>query len=213
MAAARRTNPEIIINKEAGILRGVVRWEGKEPIPSTPRLRIDAATHGVAWTVIQLLYGGKPAAPRSMEPARLVAERGEYRPHIVLAPKGGSLELRSVEERADFQASGAATFSATIPRGDRRTFPLSSAGLIEVRSQLRPDRVPAYLWVLDGVPAALSATDGQFRLLTAAPLGEYELLLWHEDWHVNGSAPRAVLLHIQLGAGEGAEVRWTLSEH
>jgi hypothetical protein len=204
-------NPEVVKNKEGGVLRGVVIWKGPEPLHPTPRLRIDPATHGVAQTVIQLRSLGKKAAPPA-EPVRLVAERGEYRPHIVLAQKGATIELRSVEDRADFQASGAATFSEAIKRGDKRVFSLSSPGLIEVRSELHPDWAPAYVWVLDGAPGTLTAADGQFRLPPVAR-GEYELVLWHEDWHTSDPAPaRTVQVPIKLGPGEGAEVRWTLAE-
>jgi hypothetical protein len=210
---AQDENPVVIRNKEAGILRGVVRWEGPEPLHAAPRLRIDSATRGVAGSVIRLnaLGKSKSTSPPA-EPVRLVAERGEYRPHVILAQKGSTLELRSVEERADFQASGASAFSETIRRGDSRAFRLSSPGLIEVRSQLQPERVPAYIWVLDGSPGALTGTDGQFRLPPVPP-GEYELTLWHEDWHADEPAPpRTLRVRIALGEGEGAEVRWTLAE-
>jgi hypothetical protein len=209
----RDDNPEVIQNKEAGVLRGLVHWEGPEPLRPTPRLRIDPVTHGVAGVVIALQALGKTkTAPPPAEPVRLVVDRGEYRPHIALAQKGSTIELRSIEERADFQAGGAATFSETIQRGDSRVFRLSSPGLIKVRSQLQPARAPAYVWVLDGSPGTLTATDGQFRLPPVPP-GEYELTLWHEDWHADESAPPRILrVRIALGQGEGAEVRWTLAE-
>jgi hypothetical protein len=208
---AQDDNPQVITNKEAGVLRGIVRWEGPEPLHATPRLRIDPATRGVAGTVIRLFALGKAkTALPPAEPVRLVAERGEYRPHIVLAQKGSTIELRSVEERADFQASGAAAFSETIRRGESRAFRLSSPGLIEVRSQLQPERAPAYVWVLDGSPGALTGTDGQFRLPPVPP-GEYELMLWHEDWHADEPAPPRTL-RVRIALGEGAEVRWTLAE-
>ena len=209
--AAPRENPEVVKTKERGILRGVVRWEGVEPEQRTPRLRIDRATHGVAETVVWLTSAEKTPSQAPAEPARLSAEQGEYRPHIVLARKGGIIELRTVEERADFQASGAATFSETLQRGDRRVFPLSSAGLIEVRSQLQPRRRPAYVWVLENGPGALTATDGQFRL-PPVPAGNHELMLWHEDWHNGAAAPRTARVRLTLAADEGAEVRWTLRE-
>jgi hypothetical protein len=211
-APARRDNPEIVTNKESGIIRGVVRWEGAQPAKASPRLRIDPVSHGIAQAVVQVLPPSKPIAPVAPEAVRLVIEQGEYRPHIVLAAKGGTIELRTIDERADFQASGAATFSETIQRGERRDFPLSSAGLIEVRSQLKPERTPAYIWVLDGTAGALSGADGQFRL-PPMPAGEHELMLWHEDWHTSEeAAPRTVRVRIKLGPGEGAEVRWTLAE-
>jgi hypothetical protein len=210
-APARRDNPEIIPNKETGVIRGVIRWAGAVPARATPRLRIDPASHGVADTVVRIVSSSRAITPAT-ETVQLVAEPGAYRPHIVLAPKGGRIELRTIDARADFQASGAATFSETISRGERRDFPLSSAGLIEVRSELQPQRTPAYIWVLDGAPAAVSGTDGQFQLPPVPP-GEHELALWHEDWRTSATgSPRTARVRIKLGPGEGAEVRWALAE-
>ncbi|MGH7171016.1 MAG: carboxypeptidase-like regulatory domain-containing protein [Gemmataceae bacterium] len=210
--AKPRDNPEIVRNNERGILRGVVRWEGTEPKPPTPRLRIDAATHGVAQTVVWLTPSDKKMKPVfPMKTVKLSAEQSAYRPHIVLARKGDTIELRTIEDRADFQATGAASFSETIQRGNWRTFPLSSLGLIEVRSQLQPQRIPAYVWVLDSVFATLSEKDGQFRL-PPMPAGEYELVLWHEGWRSNEAKPRTARVRLTLGANDGAEVRWTLRE-
>jgi hypothetical protein len=210
--AKPRDNPEIIRTNERGIIRGVVRWEGAAPNPATPRLQIDPATQGIAQTAVWLLSARNTTSQPPTEPVRLSVERDEYRPHIVLAQKGSTLELGTVEDRADFQASGAATFSETIQRGDRRTFPLSSPGLIEVRSQLQPKRTPAYIWVLDGAPGTLTAADGQFRLPPVSA-GEYDLVLWHEGWPTNEAAPHQAKAHITLGASDGAEVRWTLTAH
>lgn len=210
--AVPRANPEVLKNKERGLIRGVVRWEGAEPAQPTPRLRIDRATHGIAQTAVWLVSANKSVTQPPAEPVRLSAEQGAYRPHLVLAPKGGAIELCTTEERADFQASGAATFSETIPGGDRRVFPLSSAGLIEVHSQLQPERLPAFVWVLENGPGTLTAADGRFRL-PPVPAGNYELMLWHEDWHPSPAfAPRTARVRITLGADEGAEVRWTLTE-
>ncbi|HWG43276.1 MAG TPA: hypothetical protein VN688_10860, partial [Gemmataceae bacterium] len=170
----RKENPEVIKNKESGIIHGVIRWEGTEPSPPTPRLRIDSTTHGISQTAVWLV-SGKRTIPASTEPISLVVEQGEYRPHVVLAQRGNSVELGTIDERADFQASGAATFSETLKRGNKRRFPLSSPGLIEVRSQLQPKRTPAYIWVLDGSPGAISGTEGRFRLPPVPP-GDYELV-------------------------------------
>jgi hypothetical protein len=204
----RRDNPEVIRTNEPGILRGIVRWEGAMPSRPTLRLRIDPATRGVADAVVRLFEGKATARP---EPVSLSLEQGEYRPHVVLARKGAAIELGTVDERADFEAAGASTFSETLRRGDRRSFPLSEPGLIVVRSQLRPERTPAYVWVLEDVPAAVTGPDGQFRLPSLPP-GAYEMALWHEDWHSPEQTPRTARVRVQVGPSGGAEVRWTLTE-
>jgi hypothetical protein len=210
--AKPRDNPEIVRTRERGIIRGVVRWEGAEPKPPTPRLRIDTATHGIAQAAVWLVPADqkmKPVFPAAT--VQLSAEQGEYRPHVLLAQKGNRIELRTTEDRADFQASGAASFSETIQRGRFSSLLLSSPGLIEVRSQLQPQRLPAYIWVLDSVLGALTEKDGTFRLPQVSA-GEYDLILWHEGWRNNEPAPQPARLHLVLGADEGVEVRWTLAE-
>lgn len=210
--AKPRENPEIVRTKERGIIHGVVRWEGAEPKPPTPRLRIDTATHGIAQAAVWLV-----PADRKMKPVfpatevQLSAEPGEYRPHILLAQKGSRLELRTTEDRADFQASGAASFSETLQRGRFLSLPLSSPGLIEVRSQLQPQRLPAYIWVLDSVFGTLTEKEGTFRL-PQVPAGEYELMLWHEGWRNNAPTPQPTRVRLVLGADEGVDVRWRLAE-
>lgn len=183
--AKPRENPEIVRTNEPGVIRGVVGGE-----------RI---ANAVVW--LKPIDKTTLQAP-PVETVRLSVEQGDYRPHVLLAQKGGVLELRTVDERADFQASGAAAFSETIQRGTQRTFPLTTVGLIEVRSQLHPQRNPAYIWVLDGVPGTLTGTDGRFQLPPVS-IGEYELVLWHERRH-----PTTVRL--KLSDNEGAEVRWIL---
>ena len=93
--AKPRENPEIVRNNERGIIRGIVRRE-------------DGANSGIAGAVVWLKPTGKTTLqPPPVETVRLSVEQDEYRPHVLLAQKGGSLELRTVEERSDFQASGA----------------------------------------------------------------------------------------------------------
>lgn len=181
-------NPQLIRNNERGIIRGIVRGDK------------DSAD-AVVW--LKPLHNTTLQSP-PIERVRLRVEQDEFRPHVLLAQKGSVLELRTVEPRADFQASGAATFSETIERGMQRTFPLSTPGLIEVRSQLHPQRAPAYLWVLDGVPGVLTGSDGTFRLPPVPP-GEFELTLWH----AKQSSTRVPL---SLKDNEGVEVRWTLTK-
>lgn len=183
--AKPRENPEIVRTKERGVIRGVVYGER------------------VANVVVWLKPIGKTTLqPSPVEMVRLSVEQGDYRPHVLLAQKGSVLELRTVDERADYQASGAATFSDILTRGTQRKYPVSTPGLIEVRSQLHPQRSPAYIWVLDSVPGTLTGTDGRFQLPPVSA-GEYELVLWHETQH-------PTIVRLNLSANEGAEVRWIL---
>jgi hypothetical protein len=210
--AKPRENPEIVRTKERGLIRGVVRWEGTEPTPPTPRLRIDTATHGIAQTAVWLVPADRKR--KSIFPAttvQLSAEQGEYRPHILLAQKGSRVELRTTEDRADFQATGAASFSETLQRGRFSSLSLSTPGLIEVRSQLQPQRLPAYIWVLDSVLGTLTEKDGTFRLPQVSA-GEYDLMLWHESWRIDEPTPQPVRVRLALGADDGIEVRWTLTK-
>lgn len=186
--AKQQENPQVIRTNEKGVLRGIVRRE-----------------RGIADAVVWLTPVGQTKLPSPpIETVRLSVEQGTYRPPVLLAQKGSVLELRTVDERADFQASGAATFSETIERGTMRTFPLSTPGRIEVRSQLHPQCAPASIWVLDGVPGVRTGSDGRFQFPPVSP-GDYELMLGYEK-------QPPVRVRITLGTHEGVEVRWTLPQ-
>jgi hypothetical protein len=123
------------------------------------------------------------------------------------------LELGTGDDRADFRATGAATFSMGLDRGQNRSVPLSRTGLIEVRSDLHPWMTPAYVHVLDHPFHAVTDAEGRFRL-PAVRAGAYRLVLWHEGVpdvkQPGGRAPLETHVSVKVGSDAGAEVLWTL---
>jgi hypothetical protein len=218
-------NPRVTKTKEAGTVRGLVRWAGKDlPNPSStthrlriggeevsvtpaPRLVIDPNSKGIADTAVWL-EGLEGAASAGSEPLTLVRDRGRFRPAVQVAPRGSRLEVRTTEDRADFQASGAAAFSATLTRGQMRSFPLSRTGVVEVSSEEYPWMTPAYVVVAPGA-GTVTAADGRF-VLADVPAGSYHLVLWHPGWATEG-APVTMRIPVKLAAGEGISVEWDVS--
>jgi hypothetical protein len=235
--SGRPENPAVSATREAGVISGFVRWDGPLPpaaredpqasgdrsatVAPTPRVLADPKTGGLANVIVWLDNpppqdsggGNRPGAgPASLS---LVQRRGNYDPHVQAVRTGTLLELGTVDDRADFRARGAVTFSEVLVRGERRSFRLSDTGPVEVRSDPHPWRTPAYLRVLDHSYHAVTGTDGRFRL-PPVPAGEYRLMLWHESGQApdpkkpGGWAPLEARVSVKVGSGAGAEVHWTL---
>jgi hypothetical protein len=231
--SGRPENPAVTPTKEAGLISGFVRWVGplptaapeepragdrtvtvggrKVPVTPTPRVVADPKTGGLADVIVWLDNPPPDAAPAG--PASLVQRGGNYRPHVQAVRKGTLLELGTGDDRADFRASGAATFSMGLDRGKKCSIPLSRTGLIEVRSDPHPWMTPAYVRVLDHPYHAVTDAEGRFRL-PAVRAGEYRLVLWHEgvpdpkkpgEW-----APLEARVSVKVESGAGVEVHWTL---
>src|SRR5262249_52520427 len=139
---------------------------------------------------------------------------GNFRPHILVARKGTTLQLGTNDDEADFELSGAAALSVRLTRGQIRPLELSRPGVVKVTSQANPWMTPATIHVIDHDYHAVTGPAGRFRLPAVLP-GEYELVFWHEGWREEKKsgvieAVRAQV-RVKLGRDEGAVVQWTLS--
>jgi hypothetical protein len=156
---APSANLTVTPSDEAGIIAGVVRWEGpsdpaiKDWLPAdpsaltvsiagrkvlarpTPRLKIDETSHGVADTVVWLLKAPAGEVVVPSEPLKLTQRLGDCQPHVLAAVKGSKLQLSTADDEAVFQAVGAENFDATVRKGgkpnERR---LNTIGRIDIRS-------------------------------------------------------------------------------
>ncbi|MBL8795732.1 MAG: hypothetical protein JNM56_17635, partial [Planctomycetia bacterium] len=153
----------------------------------------------VAW-----LEQGKPTTAPGQE-LQLIQKEGAFRPRVQAARVGSRLKLLCAEEQASFKASGAADFNLRLTQGRQQVRPLERAGLIEVRSELKPEQ-SAYVWVFDHPYFALTDATGRFRLPMVEP-GSYTLVLWQAS-----RAPQRKQWPITLQPGWGAEVDWKLAE-
>jgi hypothetical protein len=154
-----------------------------------------------------------PAEPllEPPEPARLVQKNGSYVPHVQVVQRGLDLQLGTSDDRADFHASGAASFAATLDGGQTRSVPMHRAGVVEVRSELNPWMTPAYLHVLEHGYYVVTGPGGRFNLPRVPP-GDYRVVLWHEGWRPAdpNSQPVRAEMAVTVTGKEGAAVRWTL---
>jgi hypothetical protein len=186
-------NPSITRTKDSGVIRGrVLRKAGK----------------GVADVAVWI---SKPElkSPEPTEPVALVQALKRYSPRVLIGRVGQHLEVRTTDARADFNASGAATFSDNLPRGQVRSHKLTTPGPIEVRSQLLPDMAPARVYVVSHDWHAVSEGDGSFRLPPLPP-GEYSVSLIEGGGEGGVGRPQTQVLSVKLDQGEGAAIEWTL---
>jgi hypothetical protein len=229
-------NPVLTATREAGIIRGQVRWE-KESEPPAGRpaagnltvLVNDKKVRARPSSLMQVnskreianvvIWLEKPPGERRgvsppVTPLVLRQEDGDFRPPVVVARKGATLQLVTADDRANFQATGALTFNVPLARSDRAEQVLSRAGLVSLRSQLLP-WASAYLWVFDHRYFARTGPDGKFRLPKLPP-GDHRLVFWHEGWRRDSgkglAPPLRRTVKVTVGKGEGRSVDLTLSE-
>ncbi|MBY0522294.1 MAG: carboxypeptidase-like regulatory domain-containing protein [Gemmataceae bacterium] len=209
--------PTATANQEAGILSGLVRWEGAIDALAEKagnRLRINPRNQGIADAVVWLVEPPGPLAGEGRE-LTLTQRDGAFQPHVETALRGSKLRMLSADPQATFRASGAADFSCMVKQGKPEIRVLDRPGLVEMRSELNPDAL-SHVWVFGHGYFAKTDADGHFRLPELKP-GTYELTLWHEGWRKTGaeqptfSPPVRRHVTVKLGDGQGATIQWLLS--
>jgi hypothetical protein len=214
---------------EASPRRGMRDW----PNPCAPA--IDPCG-GVGQAVV-LLRGVDPhrAKPWDLPPVRVELADYEIRVH-----QGDAVGRCGLVRRGDFvdfvsnqsvfhslQARGAAWFALPFPAPNvlsRR--PLGHGGLIELSSGAGYYWMRGYLHVLDHPYATLTDAQGHFKL-AKIPAGQYELVVWHPNWHEAGHSrdadtcqicrltlqpPLEVVRKIEVASRETRAVQIMLSE-
>jgi hypothetical protein len=225
-----RGNPSVKATTQEGVIEGRVSWKGPRPeaspdargrmvmrngtpvaVEPLPRLKV-GSSGGVANVVVWLANPPRSAALNPAEQVQIKQQKGNYRPHIQLAPVGSRLRLLSSDDTADFHVSGSANVTRVLRRGKSSSVPLNRPGLVEVASETRPWMTHAYVWVVEHPYHDITTTrpgrSGRFRF-TRIPPGEYELRMWQEGWGAQ-SKPRTAKVMVKLAAGKGADVRWVL---
>lgn len=217
---------------QAGVLRGEVRWKGPVPpplakaddcfvvvndqrvaVPPPPPVKVDPASQGVADVLVWLAK--PPADAERPDPAalRLTQSRGAFSPRVQVAPVGSTLQLRTLDDAADFQ--GGVQFRKLVKRGEPAQVSLARPGLIVVRSEDRPWVLPAHVRVLPHAYHAVTGPDGTFELPKVPP-GKYHLAMWHPGWKEDPTKmriePVKAVAVVTVDAAHGAAVRWELAE-
>jgi hypothetical protein len=154
---------------------------------------------------VAFLEKGTQAATSPGAELQLIQKEGEFRPRIQTGRKGSQLKLLCADEKASFKATGAGDFNIRLTQGKHMLQPLERVGLLEVRSELKPEQL-AYVWVFDHPYFALTDSTGRFRLPTVAP-GDYTLVFWYA-----GKEPQRKQMRLSLQEGWGAEVDWQLPD-
>lgn len=173
------------------------------PNPNAPR--IDPASGALAGAVVSL-RGVDPQKARPWDHAPLRVElrqqtfvlRQAEGSHVGFVRAGDAVEFVSHDERLHVaQARGAAFFALTLPKpGQARTRRLEAPGVVELASGAGYFWMRAYVHVSDHPYLTRSDERGGFRL-DQVPAGDYDLVVWHPDWHVSSEQRNPDLFRVQ----------------
>jgi hypothetical protein len=204
-SATAQSNYQVVPLGSVGTIAGTVKWSGPLPrivnFPINKDLEIcDPESHktrdlerlivgpqgGVANTVVFLKNISSGKAMDVPEPRRFLDQKHcRYEPHILLVPKNGPLQMKSSDATLHtIHMEGAATYNLPFPFINQvvsRTLP--SVGLVNLRCNGGHAWMNAEMLVIPHPYYAVTDESGRFEL-TDVPLGEYELIAWHEGWKV-----------------------------
>jgi hypothetical protein len=143
---------------------------------------------GVENTVVFLkgISSGKPISVP--ENRRFLDQKHcRYEPHILLVPQNSALKMKSSDATLHtVHMEGAASYNLPFPFVNQvvsRDMP--SAGLINVKCNGGHVWMNAELWVIPHPYYAVTDESGNFQF-TEVPPGNYEIVAWHEGWHLAG---------------------------
>jgi hypothetical protein len=197
----------VISIADGGTITGTVKWSGPAPRALTFPLNKDIAVcdpesrkrvdlerliigpeGGVANTVVFLKNISSGKAMDIPQPRRFLNQkRCRYEPHILLVPENGALEMTSSDPVLHtVHMEGAATYNLPFPFPDRPVSrPMPHAGVVTLKCNGGHLWMNAVLIVADNPYYAVTDDRGKFEL-GGVPPGQYEIVAWHEGWHVAG---------------------------
>jgi hypothetical protein len=208
--AAAQSNYRVISVVDAGTIIGTVKWSG--PVPRIPTFTInrDVAVcdpesrkntdlerleigpdGGVADTVVFLKNISSGKAMDMLQPRRFLDQkRCRYVPHILLLPEQTTLEMTSSDSVLHtVHMEGAATYNLPFPFPGR---PVSRTmlhpGVVTLKCNGGHVWMNAVVIIADNPYYVVTDSKGKFEL-DGVPPGRYEIVAWHEGWHVVGQQP------------------------
>jgi hypothetical protein len=250
IAASAQTGYKATTVTNGGTISGTVKWSGPQPknldvtVNKDPQV-CDPESHktinmerlvigpddGVANTVVYIknIAAGKPL--ELPPPRRYLDQRHcRYEPHILLVPQSAELTMKSSDAVLHtIHMDGAATFNVPFPFPETITRSMNTPGLVNLRCNGGHVWMNAELMVVSHPYYAVTDLAGKFEL-TDVPPGEYELIAWHEGWHVLGreealdvfsqkTVQRAVFSEpitwersVKVNSGETSVVNFTISQ-
>jgi hypothetical protein len=198
---------QVISVQNGGTIRGTVKWSG--PVPRTLTLPItkdpaicdpeSAKTRdlerlvigpgaGVANTVVFIKYisAGKPMD--LPEVRRFLDQKHcRYIPHILLVPEKVPVQMKSSDATLHtIHMTGAATYNLPFPSVSQaisRTMP--TRGLINLQCNGGHSWMNGTMFVVSHPYYAVTDESGKFELADVPP-GDYQIVAWHEGWHLTG---------------------------
>ncbi len=208
--AAAQSDYRVISVADAGTITGTVKWSGPMPrVPTFPinkdvtvcdpesskiadleRLEV-GPDGGVANTVVFLKNISSGKAMEILRPRRFLDQkRCRYVPHILLLPANATLEMTSSDPVLHtVHMEGAATYNLPFPFPGRPVSRLMlHAGVVTIKCNGGHVWMNAVVIVADNPYYAVTDSKGKFEL-DGVPPGQYEIVAWHEGWHVVGQQP------------------------
>lgn len=208
LATAQSSSSYSVISvANPGTITGTVKWAGARPKPLSVPITKDQSVcdptaaktrdlerleisedGGVANTVVYLanVTQGKamdlPPARRSVN-----QQRCRYEPHISLVPQGDDFNMNSSDPVLhNLHMTGAATYNKAFVTPDRPVSePMKDAGEVHLECYAGHTWMNAEVLVVRHPYYAVTDEHGNFAL-TGVPPGEYQIIAWHEGWHIAG---------------------------
>jgi len=250
-SASAQSSYQVIAIHNGGSITGTVKWSGpiprgldfpinKDPEICDPESRKNVNLErlvlgpdgGVANTIVFLknISSGKemniPEARRSLD-----QKHCRYEPHILLVPQTAVLQMKSSDHVLHtVHMDGAASFNLPFPFTDRViTRNMNTPGVVNLRCNGGHVWMNAEMMVVPHPYYAVTDQNGRFELADIPP-GNYEVVAWHEGWHVLGrenavdvftqkaiqralfSGPRTWERSISVLAGDTALVNFVITD-
>jgi hypothetical protein len=205
LATAQSYSVVSVINP--GTITGTVKWAGARPKPLSVPITKDQSVcdpnsaknrdlerlevgedGGVADTVVYLanITQGKPM-DLPQERRSLNQQHCRYEPHISLVPQGAEFKMNSSDPILhNLHMTGAATYNKAFVTPDRPiSETLQDAGEVHLECYAGHTWMNAEILVVRHPYYAVTDEHGKFTL-TGVPPGEYQIVAWHEGWHIAG---------------------------
>src|SRR5713101_1614279 len=203
--AAAQSSYQVVPLTHTGTIAGTVTWSG--PLPRIPTFSIDkdpeicdpeshrtrdlerlvvGPRNGVANTVVFLKDISRGKAMDIPEPRRFLDQkRCRYEPHILLVPQNTALQMKSSDAVLHtVHMDGAATYNLPFPFTNQvvsRSMP--TTGLVNLKCNGGHVWMNAEVLVVPHPYYAVTDENGKFELADV-PSGDYEIVAWHEGWHI-----------------------------
>jgi plastocyanin len=231
--------------KNGGTIKGTVTLKGTPPSPEIISVSADTASCGKTKTLSSLIIGpnqgvkdtiiGLEGVTQGRKLDQTVAVeldqlKCEYAPHILIVPKGATLQFMNhdailhnihaydLQAKADAQTGPKTLFNMALPlKGMKIAKPMSQSGLLRMLCDAGHPWMNAYVLVTEHPYFAVTDENGNF-VLSGVPPGTYTITMWHEGRakvetstkSYAASAPYRTSQKVTVTAGGTAQVNFTL---